>query len=55
MASKSTCLIKGCPAPVAVRKHGLCRVHVQRFYRTGVPGPALIRRHRALAPFRGTR
>lgn len=55
MDTKTRCSVKGCGEPIAIRKHGLCTVHVQRFYRTGSPGPAPIRRNRRLTPFRGAK
>ncbi len=45
------CRVPGCPAPVSVKKHGLCVAHVARLYRTGEVGPATIRPRRSLKPF----
>lgn len=47
-----SCVVDGCPEPIAVKKHGLCYAHLRRYYRHGEVGSGKIVKRTKQAPFR---
>lgn len=38
------CSVDGCDRPPCIQKHGLCRAHLQHYYRCGDPGKKKVRK-----------
>lgn len=49
--SEKKCCVKGCDRPIAIDKHDLCRAHLQKYYRNGDPGTALVRKKKLYKPY----
>lgn len=43
------CKVRGCLKPSEISRHGLCRPHYMRYWKTGDPGPATF--NRKLVPY----
>jgi hypothetical protein len=46
------CSVEGCDRPEFIGKHGLCRAHLQHYYRHGHPGDKLIRPKKKYEPYK---
>jgi hypothetical protein len=51
---KDKCSVDGCKRPIAIPKHGLCKAHLNRFYRTGKPGESKIKPRKFHKPYKET-
>lgn len=49
---EEVCVIKGCKRKIAVKKHGLCKAHTNRLYKTGTPGETKITVRKTHKPFK---
>ena len=47
------CVVKKCPRPMQYQKHGLCRPHYMRWYRTGDVGGTSFRALKRRATYQG--
>lgn len=45
------CKVNGCKRDIYVKKHGLCKRHTERFYKTGDIGDAKIREWNSREPY----
>jgi hypothetical protein len=51
MNKKETCIIKNCKRPMRIKKHGLCKPHLERYYKYGTVDPSPIRELKRHKPF----
>lgn len=48
---KNICIVPGCNGRISVKKHKLCKPHVQRLYTTGSVGHSKVKKRKVHRPF----
>jgi hypothetical protein len=52
--NKNKCIVPGCMREIAIKKHRMCKAHVNRMYEHGDPGDAYIHPRKLHNPYRIT-